>query len=341
MTFKNNPCPVCGRSFTDEDDIVVCPECGTPHHRACWEQYGHCANRARHGNYQWINTAPPEPEEPHGHPDAQAKSFFQRVADNMKEEDGYYDEDRPARPQEWECRSCGRENDPESEFCEYCGAPRPLASKLRMAAESFNAQGEVTTEEVDGIPVRELGQYIGPGAHRYIFRFAVMEKRGAKVSWNWGAALFGPFWCFYRKLYSVGLLYLLASLIVAVICLPAGFSDYMKGAVSLMTQTMDYNALIEYIGANIPTAAPWQTMLSYLFRVGAGVALGLLGNSLYRGKVRRSILQIRTQASDMETYLYLLARKGRVSIVWPVVAAFVYTYLQSFVMMGFAMLLNR
>ena len=36
-------CPVCDKKFTDEDDIVVCPVCGTPHHRACYQQEGRCA----------------------------------------------------------------------------------------------------------------------------------------------------------------------------------------------------------------------------------------------------------------------------------------------------------
>ena len=28
-------CPVCQQPFTETDDIVVCPECGAPYHRAC------------------------------------------------------------------------------------------------------------------------------------------------------------------------------------------------------------------------------------------------------------------------------------------------------------------
>ena len=49
MKYKNYKCPVCSNQFNEEDDIVVCPECGTPHHRECYIQNGKCANADKHG----------------------------------------------------------------------------------------------------------------------------------------------------------------------------------------------------------------------------------------------------------------------------------------------------
>ena len=40
-------CFVCGQVFTDNDDVVVCPDCGTPYHRACWQKNGACVNLPR------------------------------------------------------------------------------------------------------------------------------------------------------------------------------------------------------------------------------------------------------------------------------------------------------
>lgn len=48
--YENNSCPVCGKQFQPGDDIVTCPECGTPHHRACYRELGHCAHQALHGD---------------------------------------------------------------------------------------------------------------------------------------------------------------------------------------------------------------------------------------------------------------------------------------------------
>ena len=30
MKYTGIPCAACGKKFTAEDDVVVCPECGTP-----------------------------------------------------------------------------------------------------------------------------------------------------------------------------------------------------------------------------------------------------------------------------------------------------------------------
>ena len=48
VLFKEGSCPVCNRPFGEDDDIVVCPECGTPHHRECWQLVGHCVNKGLH-----------------------------------------------------------------------------------------------------------------------------------------------------------------------------------------------------------------------------------------------------------------------------------------------------
>lgn len=49
MKYTNYKCPVCNNQFNEEDDIVVCPECGTPHHRECYIQKGKCINSDKHG----------------------------------------------------------------------------------------------------------------------------------------------------------------------------------------------------------------------------------------------------------------------------------------------------
>ena len=33
--YINEKCISCGKEFTKDDDVVVCPECGTPYHRGC------------------------------------------------------------------------------------------------------------------------------------------------------------------------------------------------------------------------------------------------------------------------------------------------------------------
>ena len=57
MDFKNYFCPVCNNKFTDDDDVVVCPECGTPHHRDCYFSNGGCFNADKHNSTENVSEA--------------------------------------------------------------------------------------------------------------------------------------------------------------------------------------------------------------------------------------------------------------------------------------------
>ena len=48
MDYIGKKCPVCQKYFHADDDVVVCPDCGTPHHRECYESLGHCSNENLH-----------------------------------------------------------------------------------------------------------------------------------------------------------------------------------------------------------------------------------------------------------------------------------------------------
>ena len=59
MDFYKYKCPVCNKQFKEGDDIVVCPECGTPHHRECYEQEEHCFYQDKHSqNFSFENDQP-------------------------------------------------------------------------------------------------------------------------------------------------------------------------------------------------------------------------------------------------------------------------------------------
>ena len=52
--YNNLCCPVCNAKLFDDDDIVVCPICGAPHHRNCFNYEGHCHYESTHGTpEQW------------------------------------------------------------------------------------------------------------------------------------------------------------------------------------------------------------------------------------------------------------------------------------------------
>ena len=69
--YTGNHCPVCEQAFTDEDDIVVCPDCGTPYHRACWQKVGACMHKSEHAaGFEWQPEFGPDAEKPRTRPPA-------------------------------------------------------------------------------------------------------------------------------------------------------------------------------------------------------------------------------------------------------------------------------
>ena len=52
--YSYEKCPVCEKEFANDDDIVVCPLCGTPHHRDCYKKNGECSNYDKHSEgFRW------------------------------------------------------------------------------------------------------------------------------------------------------------------------------------------------------------------------------------------------------------------------------------------------
>lgn len=62
MDYTNEKCASCGVKFSEGDDVVVCPECGSPYHRSCFMSAGRCAHEAQHGSYIWSLEAKPKTE---------------------------------------------------------------------------------------------------------------------------------------------------------------------------------------------------------------------------------------------------------------------------------------
>lgn len=55
--YSYEKCPICEKEFTNDDDIVVCPLCGTPHHRDCYKKNGECGNYDKHNEgFRWTSS---------------------------------------------------------------------------------------------------------------------------------------------------------------------------------------------------------------------------------------------------------------------------------------------
>lgn len=217
--YQGCKCPVCQQPFAESDDIVVCPDCGAPYHRGCYQKNAGCLFAGRHApGFEWK----PAPGEC---PAAEAPQAPGAAPDTP----------------EIACAACGAMNPVAGLFCETCGAPlhkgaprydptsaerspaaygpasAPPADPFQMDAvpPEFRVRPD---EEIDGISARDWAAYLGKNASYYLLNFKRISATGRKMSLCFSAFLFGPLYFFYRKMWVPALAYLAMD---AVIYLPA------------------------------------------------------------------------------------------------------------------------
>lgn len=206
--YSGQKCPVCSQKFQDGDEVVVCPVCGTPHHRQCWIDYGGCRNANLHGtDYQWKPTATASDR-----PDFDEKRDLGEI-----------------------CPVCGKNNPKNTLFCPGCGTPLGAAGQAQRGAGGQQARppfgfpfGQPFDEQqtIRGVPAREVAEVVKAGAFSYIPKFLRMERKKVPVSFNWASFFFFPFWFIYRKMYAVGGVLLALMLAFGIAMAPAVSAGY-------------------------------------------------------------------------------------------------------------------
>jgi len=202
MNYTGASCSICGQKFTDTDDVVVCPDCGTPYHRACYKEVGHCTAQELHETGgEWVNPVKPAKKE-------EAHSGI------------------------WPCPNCGLMNSADAERCDNCGFPKALDKRYQQEHEhAQEAQGEHGHSDpyndpfmdpyslayapidpnstIKSVPVKDLMAFTRKNSEYYVRMFKLMAANiGARV-FNWSALLFGPFYFLYRKMHRKGVLLLM------------------------------------------------------------------------------------------------------------------------------------
>ncbi len=300
--FENELCVGCSRPINAEDDVVVCPVCGTPQHRDCWKKENRCVNHDKHSpDFEWkpssaaadTQTAQPQPE-----PDTT--------------EDGLI-----------VCPRCHSENLPDSLHCGNCGlafvggeennAQQEQAPPFTGAAVPPYMFGVYMDENdtVDGHKVGDIAAYVRTGSPRYVEKFRKMSEKSRKISWNWAAFFVSPFWFFYRKMYKAGIAFLLIMLTGAlVLSVPADRFNtvYEQHYEELLSEDLSDERYYE-IMEELKVPAMQTTAIS-----GAMTLLqffcGLYGDFLYKKQAFAEIDRLKEVEADLAAYRFLLMRKG-------------------------------
>ena len=349
MKYTNLTCEACGVVFREEDDVVVCPVCGAPHHRTCWDAANHCVHEAQHSTgFAW--TAPKTAVQQDDHPGANQEKAASK-GETMENGEGIV-----------VCEKCGSRNFENDAFCLRCGAPlHPENSAARGSNEfrrypspeeadasafrrptisdemlqSFRRYGGLAPHtELDGIPVCEYADFVGGGSPGKIIRkISTMERYGKKLSFLIPAFLFGPVWFMYRKMrkegWIVGMVLILLCLFSGLMQINDAYVSFTKNTASIYTEMLRGNLsqsdVIEkiqqytedYANAQLPQSvrmrAAFGEALYYFAVLGVPLYCGLRGLQHYRNKIKHDIHQIRAECSDMQSYQRMLLAEGGTS----------------------------
>lgn len=302
--YEGQTCPVCGRRFTEHDDIVTCPQCGCPHHRDCWKQEGHCHFAADHGtDRQWAKDSASASKPP---------------------------SDTPQNT----CPHCGAGNPEFAEFCAHCGkeldhedwasapdtntndtVPPPPVGQYTPPFNGGFAQpfqvplqdpygGAPRTEDIDGVPVDEIAELVGSNSAYYLPRFYKMTHDGSKVSWNWAAFLIPSNWLLYRKNLMWGILLVVVETALQLFSQIAGNGLYI---VNTATNAIAFKPLSQLM------ADPQAKLLLIVLFVASiaslvlSILMGMFGNYLYlqsilkKAKRRQENPQLKYDRSFLNT----------------------------------------
>lgn len=278
--YDGMTCPVCQKPFAADEDVVACPTCGLPHHRACWQKEKHCHLEALHGTpEQWSR----EKESATQATEAEAET-------------------KTAPEKTRRCPRCGSENPEFSEFCSHCGQPFGEAGWGNSAPcheyKPFHTPFEQKrstvspNEELDGEKATELSAVVGPKNEYYIDRFRRISK-GRSGGWNWAAFVFGPYWLLYRKMYVSGGLLLFLNLF------QTGVLHFVLNRLSLKTEADLMQFLMTQNRTRTETYYYLAILLVTLLVYAMHFILGAVGNGLYRGHCSYAIRKAKERVPDI------------------------------------------
>ncbi len=289
--YTGDNCPVCNENFKPEDDIVVCPLCGTPHHRDCYKKNGECAHNEKHNEgYRWVHTPtvpPPSPENkentvpPFNPYTAQGETHNSRDA---------------ASTVFW-----GSQQNP---FDAY---PKELA---------------------EGVATEEAAEFVQMNAFKYLQNF--FYQKSGKKTFNWAAFIFAPYWFFYRKMTKIGIIFMAVMLGISVLLsIPSATSEFMNDMYDWSAKYSDTSDIdteeeqatyIEsYItdakkiftentlGAAIVVANSVITLLIHLIA-------GFMANKWYYNHTVSKIRQIKAETAEPELRKLNLYKEGGMSM---------------------------
>lgn len=336
MKYENLICPGCGEVFKEGDDVVVCPECGTPQHRQCYEKNAGCVNASLHSQgFVWKDE----------------RNSTVKESENKKENDG----SEPII-----CPRCGSENPKGSTVCSHCGQKftmfgfnivekqqqleredeqereqrletglggfpqddelppisKVVEERVKLLAPGISEQQK--QEILCGHTLDKVISFVGYGAQTYVNKFRKLRD-GKKFTFNWAAMFLSPYWFFFRKLYKPGIIVSTVNIILSFLMtvpmnkLYSVIGDYSAQEILSLPAEQQ-----QFIMTQAMKIAPVIMLISFASFVVALIC-GFIADRLYYRYTEASLHEI-DSAADNTFKLSLLAKYGSTSRWAPMIA---------------------
>ena len=285
------PCEGCGKPLTLQDDIVVCPDCGAPYHRDCYEKLGRCIHAPAHAaGYEWkfpyqeseLCTCPAC-----GERTLRSESVCRCCGAALPPEGAQEPADRADSDEHSE------EFDYSTFYRQFQETGAPQVDPLRQTYQAAFGKEEV----MDGIPCKDWADFIGPASPAYLSAYCRMQLSHTKTSMSFSAMLFGPFYFFYRKAWRPAFGFLAAEMLLAA----PTFIEMLQLSGSSFAPALSASALT--------ILARVCSLLSFLLML----VRGMYGKWLYRRSAASRIRRIQSEFPDARQRQAVLRAQGGVS----------------------------
>lgn len=337
MDFLGKKCPVCSKNFHEDDDIVVCPECGAPYHRECYKEKGKCIFTDLH-----------------------------QKGETWHDEDDDSSGDSPLD----KCPHCGRENPKGAVICYACGGfmhksaenpdgnnpdnqtgqQNPFNPFGSMPDNTQNTNqngipngqngnpfavfidpmgGVSPDEDFDGVTGAEMAKCVKVNTPYYMQVFSRIKTIGSS-RFNFAAFLFGGGWYLYRKQYLKGTI---ITTIMFLLTLGQDFIAYATRDMWVTLYTMLKNSgivsptYIDYFSLMSSNFSWWEVclllapyILSFLSFV-LMLVCGFCGNRSYYKHTIMKVKKFKAEKSGEELTKTLSESGGvNTAIAWSLIA---------------------
>jgi len=319
INFEGLKCGICEKEFEKGEDVVVCPECGTPMHRNCYKTTGVCPAADKHS-------------------DGYVFDGFEKIKESAKHSSsGAVNIKKQAKKEivtesQDPCPLCGEMNKSGANFCNRCGT-RLLKAEIKTSDSSSETLSDVLGVEVKqvvptqaaidplaGIPAAaqfeedvtaaDMACYIAVNTPYYMRAFDLIKRKANKF--NWSAALFSGIWFLYRKQYKAGalifsietLLYVMRyyfSVTYSVKILSSLLNGMGLKIENMPTFTMEQYIQISNEMQKLPVLQQLLAMLPsmlFIIQIAAMIMIGFWGNKLYYKHCVEKITAIKHNAKD-------------------------------------------